>query len=332
MERKHVIVISSINQDMSLTVEALPTGGETVLAHSMNQSLGGKGANTAVAAAKSQLAKRVHLVAAVGRDGGALLGTLQHHAVDVSQVSVLERGTTGMAVVLVEARTGENMVVVVPAANHALSAACLGRIHHLLPRAVVVLHLEIARQVAEQAAEVAHSNGAMVVFNASPLPTPACVARSTSAALWRHADVLVVNQHELQQLSNAALRVDDDASDTAVTAMCARAINALWTRDAPRARAVVGTLGARGAVMKMGDDEAQLVRAPKPPSVVDTTGAGDTFTGYLAAALCAGKPLAAAVRTAVAAATLSVARRGAADGVPDRAAVDALLHTASAWL
>ena len=285
-----VTVLGSLNVDEIATVSRLPEPGETVLATGLMRRPGGKGANQAVAAARA--GARVRMVGATGDDtGDALLRTaLSADDVDTGALRHVADQPTGLAVVTVQ-DDGENTITVVPGANAALgdddvAAAC----ERLATGDTLLLQLEVPLPVVAEAARAASAAGARVVLNAAP-------ARPVDDVL-ADVDVLVVNEHECLVLAGA------QADPTAAGATLAQAHGLL----------VVVTLGAGGAAWTTG--AAPVVHPAPQVRAVDTTGAGDTFTGYLVAALDRGLDTDAALRLAVAAASIAVTRPGAQDGIP----------------
>ncbi|MFD2092929.1 ribokinase [Blastococcus deserti] len=299
-----VTVVGSLNEDVLVSVARLPGRGETVIGRSAVLAPGGKGANQAAAA--GMLAERgagaVHMVGRVGEDpaGHRQLAALAASRVDVSRVHRTPGAPTGSATIPVEDGTGENLIVVVPGANAALTPEDAG-VGSVRRAAVVLLQLETPMATVTAAARAA--TGTVVLTPAPPQPLP--------AALRDRVDVLVPNEHELAQLAGAGPgeRTPSELVRLArVVAPCA----------------VVVTLGARGALVVL-PEEHPLLQAPPPVTAVDTTGAGDCFCGALAHALAAGTDLPAAVRFAVTAAAISTTGPGARGALPDAAAVRALL-------
>lgn len=319
-----IIILSSINQDMTLLVNSFPAPGETTLSTAMTRSLGGKGANTAVAAAHA--GGKVRMLGAVGCDDGGVLEELRRHDVDASQVSRLEDAETGRALIVVDAK-GENCIVVHLGANARVGAGALDRLRHEggndaegdLSDALLVLHLEIPHEAVQDAACRAHDAGATVVLNPSPVPRDESPLRRVSAVLWGAIDVLVVNEGELVALSTPASTLDpstpaEPSFDTAQIIDRVRKLRNIFS--SLRAHIVV-TLGSRGAALFTRNEENPVyVDAVPVDRVVDTTGAGDCLTGYLCAGIARGWGMARALRVAVAAASLCVGRSGAADAIP----------------
>jgi ribokinase len=207
---------------------------------------------------------------------------------------------TGTATIPVEASGGQNLIVVVPGANAALTPADVD-VPAVREAAVVLLQLENPLDTVRAAATAA---GGTVVLNPAP-------AQPLPADVLRLVDVLVPNEHELLRLTGAD---GGDRSLTELAALCRQL----------GAGGVVVTLGARGALVVPATGTA-LLQAPPHVSPVDTTGAGDCFCGALAQALAGGAELPAAVRSAVAAAASSTTGAGARGALPDRATVQDLL-------
>ena len=301
-----VTVVGSANADLVLPVGRLPRAGETVLATGRRVNAGGKGLNQAVAAARA--GSRTSFVAALGLDteGTALREVLGAEGI---RATVRESpAPTGLAVVLVD-QDGENSIVVAPGANADLVDLTTEELAAVTAATVLLMQLEVPFPTVTAAARAAKEVGTMVVLNAAP-------AAVLGDDLLDCVDVLVVNEGEARTLvgrgAGADTRPGTGDVDDLLLALLAKV---------PR---VVITLGAAGAV-QAGRDGAQHVEPARRVTVVDTTAAGDTFAGYLCAALADGADMPAALRLATAAAALCVQRFGAVPAVPRRVEVDALL-------
>lgn len=304
-----VIVASSINADVSVSLEAFPRAGETVLGEDALRSLGGKGANCAVAAARCASAASVQFAGAVGAaDGAHLLHGLEAYGIDTNFVQVLDGCATGVAFVFVEKRTGENRIVVSPGANARFSAAALPlAFDDSLQDAYIALNLEIRHVEAQKIAVRASEGGAHVVFNPSPVPRHGSELLSPDAHIWKSVQVLVVNQHEAEQL-------------TGIGNKPASAAHALSYRCRPDALIII-TLGAAGVFVYQNGASCTIPAFPVK-SVVDTTAAGDCFTGWLCARLAAGDSALDAIEAAITAAGICVESAGASVSIPCAAEVE----------
>jgi ribokinase len=294
-----IVVVGSLNRDYVCHVEQLPGPGETRLGGELALFSGGKGGNQAVAAAAvgSVTGHPCSLVGSVGddEDGRALLADLRGSGVDVREVAVTDRVRTGAALITVSA-DGENTIVVAPGANHSVTepavADAFGRV--LAADDVVVIQAELPLAVVQTAVREAAAGGARVVLNLAPFT-------ALPDDVLALCDPLVVNESEAAGL----LGVSVDGVAGARTAAAALA---------GTARSAVVTTGAAGAVVAAGTD-CTHVPAPKV-DVVDSTGAGDAFTGALAVALAAGRDLVTAARWGIAVASYSVCRPGAQASYP----------------
>ncbi|SDK58931.1 ribokinase [Lentzea albidocapillata subsp. violacea] len=282
-----LLVLGSANADLVVEVGRRPAGGETVLGGDTVVLPGGKGANTAVAAAR--VGASVALVGAVGGDGyGSLLReSLESSGVDTALVKTSSR-PTGIAYITVTP-DGENSIVVSPGANADVS---LSDVDALSFGGVQVLtcSLEVPLETVVHAIGAASRAGVRTVLNLSP------VAQLPAETL-RQLTVLIVNEHEAAQL----------ASDW-------RSLLELGPSSA------IVTLGSRGAAVVQ---ESGVVEVPaiEVDEVVDTTGAGDAFAGALSARLAEGDDLVQAARYAAKVAALSVTKAGAQPSYPTAAEV-----------
>ncbi len=282
-----VVVVGSVNADLVVAVETLPAAGETVAGGRFAQWGGGKGANQAVAAAR--LGARVALAGAVGDDdfGADALRKLQDEGVDVSGVTRLDGVPTGVALIVVDA-AGENQIAVASGANAELGHVDLD----LDGDGVVLLGHEVPDAAVIAGAEAAAAAGWRVILNPAP-------ARAIDPRVLAVHPILTPNASEAEQLTGERDPIE--------------AARVLHERTGA---AVIVTLGGEGALLYDGG-EGERLPAPEV-DVVDTTGAGDTVNGALAAELAAGRPLHDAVRFALAAAALSTRAEGAREGMPRR--------------
>ncbi|MDP9851592.1 ribokinase [Corynebacterium lowii] len=267
---KKVVVVGSINADLTVHVHRHPHPGETLAGSGGEISAGGKGANQAVAAALQDA--EVALIGAVGGDAYARPATeyLRSSGVDLAAVAEVE-GPTGLAVITVSA-DGENSIIVVPGANAAVNSEYVGgHAATIKEAAVLLLQGEIPAEGFARAIDSAGENTRVVVNLAPVVPVP-------REALVQ-ADPLVANEHEagliLEQLGSPS--TSEDPADLA--------------RDLLRAgfASVVLTLGAKGALVAQGQEVTPIPTPTITP--VDTTGAGDAFAGALAARLARGSSL-----------------------------------------
>ena len=291
-----VVIFGSMNMDLSIAAPRMPEAGETLQGSGFLANAGGKGANQAIAAAR--LGAPVHMLAAVGADvfGRELVDGLERAGIGCEDVRALEGVTTGVAVIVRTA--GENRIVLSAGANHALSAddvsADLRRVGE--KNDVFVTQGECNPDATIVALRAAHSLGLFTIFNPAP-------ARAVPDDLWTCIDLVCLNETECQIMCGV-LPVDEKT--------CLRAARRL--RDLG-AGSVVITLGSSGS-FAVGANGA-TVRVPAASAeVVDTTGAGDTFIGALAAGRAKGLSLEESMRWGAAAAAVTVSRLGAQQSIP----------------
>jgi len=305
-ESPTVIVVGAINVDLVVAAPRLPGPGETVVGGGLQTFGGGKGANAAVAAARA--GATVRLIGAVGDDdtGAAALAELRKEGVDVSGVATLVGESTGVALIVVD-DSGENQIAVGAGANAAITAEHVNRCldESLRATGCVLVSTEIPPAAIAAAVEAATAAGVVCLLN--PAPVVGVVIE-----LLNCGPIVTPNASELHDLVTLLGR-DGAASAQEAASQIATVSN----------QPVVVTQGAEGVLLVTGDS---FVRVPAPSvTVCDTTGAGDTFNGVLAARLAAGDDLGTAVPYAVAAAALSVTQVGARGGMPTAAAIEAEL-------
>lgn len=288
-----IVVVGSINADLSVTVDRHPRPGETLLGAGGDISAGGKGANQAVAAAR--LGANVALVGAVGRDpyAGPATEHLRASGTDLSAVAETDE-VTGLAVITVDAR-GENTIVVVPGANATVGAEYVAQHAELIGDAdVVLLQGEVPADGFAEAVRLARGR---VVVNLAPVI-------EVDAATLLKADPLMANEHEAG-LILAQLGVDTVSSEPRALA------KALLDAGFP---SVVLTIGAQGALVATGEE---LVQIPTPKvGAISTVGAGDAFAGAFCHRIVAGDGLVDAAKYAARVGAFSVTRKGAQNSYP----------------
>ena len=290
-----VMVVGSSNTDMVIKMERLPAPGETVLGGEFLMVPGGKGANQAVAAAR--LGARASFIARLGMDvfGDTSLRNFEREGIDTEFIARDAEHPSGVALIFVD-RHGENEIAVAPGSNSRLSPADVERASDRMSAcSVLVLQLEIPLATVEVAARLARERGLKVILN----PAPACES-GLPRSLLELVDVLVPNESEARSLLGLATGADIDSA-------------AHRLLDLGIGAAVL-TLGARGSLV-VTRDGIESVPAPKV-TAVDTTAAGDAFTGATAVALASGRSLSDAARFASHAAALSVTRMGAQSSLP----------------
>lgn len=295
-----ITVFGSINVDLVTRVERIPGPGETVHGSDYVLVPGGKGANQAIAARRAGAG--VAMIGAVGDDTMAetALRELKADGVDLSRVAV-SPGTTGVALITVD-RAGENVIVLSPGANARAKFTVPG---HTEPGGALLLQMEVPFAETVAAARWAGATGITPILSIAPFaPLPAGDLAPFT--------MIIVNEHEAAALASAyGLDTGTPSSTVAALGECL-------------GKTVIATLGPDGAVAATGT-ETLAVPALKV-DVVDTTGAGDTFAGALAAFLGEGMALGEAMARAAVAGSLACTGEGAQPSFPRRDAIDAAVR------
>ncbi len=281
--------LGSVNADHIYRVPRLARAGETLAADQYDRELGGKGANMAIAAARA--GANVHLIGAVGSDGGWMRDEIAGYGVCVDNVDQIS-GASGHAVIMVEPG-GENQITIFAGANRCIGDdAVRDALGGTGQGDLFVCQNETNLQ--RESADMARQKGLKIVYAAAPFQVNA------ARAMLDVTDVLVLNAVEAGQLESALGQ----------------------TLDALSVEHVIVTLGRDGVRWVDNTTGISTVFPAVPVVPVDTTGAGDTFTGYFLAALDQSSNMKDAILLAVKAAAMKVTRHGTARAIPMRAEVD----------
>jgi ribokinase len=312
-----VVIVGSLNMDLLVRTEIIPTAGQTVMGQDLVENPGGKGANQAVAAGRlwTKRSPGAKLIGRIGEDiyGAHLLASLEKAKVDTTAILRTRGIPTGTAMIIVD-RHGENAIVVADGANRHLAATdLLGQRKTIEASVVLVTQLEIPHDTVACAFALAKRSNVLTILDPAPAPP-----EGLPESLY-HVDILTPNQSELQMLTGMPVRNVEDAR---------RASERFLVRGT---RIVVIKMGSQGAVIVQKDGGGGgITTAQHVPGfrvqVADTTAAGDAFTGALAVGLAEAMPLAEAVRFANAAGALACTKAGAAVSIPTRAEVEAFLR------
>ncbi len=300
-----IYIIGSSNTDMVVKSGRLPAPGETILGGTFFMNAGGKGANQAVAAAR--LGGNVSLIANLGDDLFGRQAHTQFHkeGINTDFITFDTAHPSGVALITVDAQ-GENCIAVAPGANGNLTPDLLRTFFNFIASpAIVLVQLEIPITTVEFIIEQCSALSIPIIVNPAP-------ANKILDDVWKHVFVITPNETEAELLTGIRI-VDDDSARKAAQAFHQKGI-----------KNVVITLGKRGAYWS--DNMSDGFVAAPSVSVVDTTAAGDCFSGALAVALAEKKSLAQAVKFASVSASISVTRMGAQASLPSRKEVDTILH------
>lgn len=285
---KNILVVGSLNMDYTIYVNEFPKPSETLLGESRFIQPGGKGANQAVAVAKSGLANCIFR-ASKGNDADGDIITNALAKYGVKAILKQSEKETGNATIIVD-KTSENKIIIVAGANGDLLAKDIDE--KLIEQAdYVVLQNEIPEQTNKKVMELAHKLGKVVIYNPAPF-------RNIDKSIFKYVDFFVPNEIELSQYSN-----EKDIKKGALKMIDLGVKN------------LIITLGTKGS-MFFNKNENFTVDAFKVKAV-DTVAAGDTFVGYFTSALASGLEIKEAMRLASKASSITVTRKGSIVSIPE---------------
>lgn len=308
MQQPKVTVLGSANVDLVIRAERMPNRGETLIGETFDIFTGGKGFNQATAAAR--LGAEVTLIGRIGDDPFAevLRSAIESEQIDNRFVKTDTESGTGIATIVVEP-DGDNSIIVVPRANMRITPADIDEAKDCIANAdVLLLQLETPIDASERAAEIAKANDTIVILDPAP-------ARPLPPSLLSQVDILTPNATEAALLSGHAVNTLEARIVTA---------EALQTQIATDGHsAVVLTLGEQGVLLYTPTQSTHV--SALSVDAVDTTGAGDAFSGALATALANGNDLLEAVKFATAAGAAAVTVLGATPSMPTHEKIEAIL-------
>lgn len=298
-----IFVLGSINVDYRMSVDRMPTVGESKLGYGFGMGQGGKGANQAIACNRLGC-DNVYFIGCVGNDenGNYLKRTVGSYGVDVSAVDTANNVVSGACLIILDDSQQDNYLVVDKGANMHVSAENVKTF--LLTNAtkgdVFITQLETNLDAVQTGLQTAKQIGMYTILN----PAPMC---QFDKQLLTYVDLLVPNQTELQLLSNT--------QDVAI------AYNSL----ASYGIALLVTLGENGSVYV---DSHQTITCPAvKTTVVDTTCAGDTFIGAIALEKACGTQVYDAMPFAAQCSAITISRKGAGESVPNREEINQILQS-----
>jgi ribokinase len=300
-----LVVVGSLNIDLTMRVKSLPLQGETALANDFKITPGGKGANQALASAR--FGASVKMAGRVGQDqyGKRLLSSMKAGGVDVSHVIQDENVATGMALITVD-NTGANTITVYPGANNCYAYEDVDALESVIADAdAIIAQLEIPMRTVERAFAIARQHHVTTVLNPSPV-------NSLSRDFLAKTDIIIPNEVEASSLCGCSVK----SVDTAIQA--AKQLVKMGSGMA------IVTLGENGAVSA---DQKGVFHVPAfPVSSVDSTGAGDAFVAAFTVALSEGVSVFDALRYGCAAGAIATTKIGAQSAVPTRKEVEQMVR------
>lgn len=303
-----ITVVGGYGQGLTMRVERIPAAGETVAGGLFSSDHGGKGSNQAVAVRR--LGGTSRIITALGDDIAAGRARELWAAEGVADSAVVCHGHATMTGFILVDPSGENRICIADGALAALTAADIAVAMADAPAQILLVSLEIGTDAAHAALRLAHDDAVLTILNPAP-------ADARTVELLEVVDILTPNRGELATLAAVA----EPRTVDEVRAVCA----GLRERTG-YAGAIVVTMGADGVLVDH-DGGSEHVEPITVPRVVDTTGAGDTFSAALAVALHEQTPFLDAARFAAAAGALCVTREEVIPSLPYRADVDRLISS-----
>jgi ribokinase len=291
--KPRILVVGSSNTDLVVFCSRLPKPGETVLGGEFQTFGGGKGANQAVAAARA--GGTVTFLGAYGADtfGADAKARLEKEGIGTEYFQCVQNGPSGVALILVDGVTRENLIAVAKSTNDAVDSAMVSAARPAFETAsAVISQLEVRDGAVEATARLCHELGKPFILNPAP-------SRQLPKRIYESLSIIVVNEHEARDISGEK-----------------EIPNAIEALHGMGCKKVVVTLGAEGVMFSEGE-KIESVAAPKVQPV-DTTGAGDCFVGWLGVGVGEGLSLRESVVRACKAASIAVTRAGAQGSMPYR--------------
>lgn len=311
LKKSKIVIVGSYNTDLMSKTPWLPKHGETVLGGPFKLGPGGKGSNQAVAAAR--LGAEVCFIGCIGEDyfGEVARNNFIREKINIDYLRISKTRHTGMAFILVDDKTAENMIVVAPRSNMEIDIPLVETARDIILSAdIILLQLEIPVKIVEYVIKLVYkSNNTISILNPAP-------GKKLEKKILEKVSLMTPNRSELELMTNRNVNTIEEAEKAA------KEIIYSGVKD------VIVTLGKEGALV-VNSKETTHVPTFEEVKIVDSTGAGDAFNGGLAIALSEGKNLVEATYFANAVASLNVTKIGTAPAMPYREEVEEFLKNHS---
>ena len=312
MNKPRILVVGSLNMDLTASTEVFPNSGETVSGKTFSTAAGGKGSNQAVQAAR--LGADVTMVGKLGKDnnGKALFDIVSKEGINTSHILFDEKVSTGTAIIILEEKPGQdtkNRILIIPGTNATITPEDVEFLKDDVKNYdMVILQLEIPMEINEIVAKYAYDAGVPVMLNSAP-------SAPLSDELLSRLTYISPNEHEAKDITGVEVKYNGDAVDMDSIKAACKAL-----RDKGIKNALI-TLGGSGAAL-LNDDGFYHYPCVKGLNVVDPTAAGDSFVGAFCTAVCLGLDINDTLRFANHVAALTVCGYGALPSLPTLAQVE----------
>ena len=302
---KKVLVIGSLNMDMTVKVEELPKLGETIFGNDFYESCGGKGANQAVAVSK--LGMKTEMIGMVGKDsqGEKLIQNLNKYGI-ISDNVIKSDELTGRAIITVD-KKGDNNIIVIPGSNFKITKEHIQAKQDVIASSdVVILQNEIPSETVEFSLLKAKELGKITIFNPAP-------ARKLSGEVFKNTDYLILNETEMEEIFEIKFNDEEYTEKISIK------------KKEYGIKNIILTLGDKGSILFSEDNNIKKYDVYKVKTV-DTTAAGDSFIGAFTMKICEiGNPDE-AIKYATAVSAIVVTRQGAQDSIPTREEIEKFIE------
>jgi ribokinase len=302
---KKVLVIGSLNMDMTVKVEELPKLGETIFGNDFYESCGGKGANQAVAVSK--LGMKTEMIGMVGKDsqGEKLIQNLNKYGI-ISDNVIKSDELTGRAIITVD-KKGDNNIIVIPGSNFKITKEHIQAKQDVIASSdVVILQNEIPSETVEFSLLKAKELGKITIFNPAP-------ARKLSGEVFKNTDYLILNETEMEEIFEIKFNDEEYTEKISIK------------KKEYGIKNIILTLGDKGSILFSEDNNIKKYDVYKVKAV-DTTAAGDSFIGAFTMKICESGNSDEAIKYATAVSAIVVTRQGAQDSIPTREEIEKFIE------
>ena len=302
---KKVLVVGSLNMDMSIKIDNFPKLGETIFGYEYYESCGGKGANQAVAISKMEV--ETEIIGMIGNDiqGQRLIDNLENNKVKSDNIIVNKNSHTGRAIITVD-KNGNNNIIVIPGSNLEISVKDINlKEEVILKNDIIVLQNEIPLEVVNYVLEKSKELNKTTIYNPAP-------AKEIDDSVIKKIDYLLLNETEMEEIFKISVS-DKNYKD-----------KILELKKEKGLKNIILTLGENGSVSFNENNKVKEYKAYKVKAL-DTTAAGDSFLGGFISKLCEKVDLDEMIKYATAVSAITVTRKGAQDSIPNKEEVEKFL-------